>query len=508
MPSAGLLEQARRGRYRAKPPVVPVPEGVDQLQSQLTLAQLDPADFQSDERIPDPPAALDRRTAAARVDAAHREATADQNSVRPRITAAAAAGQHSLDPRQVTQSATQGSDAAIDHAPIANSAATPRFGGFRIPGMEGIMRDGGSTRQPIGQERSQSLRRAHQTAPAEREAGQATNLSPAMAQAVVAAPVGARHASENSQVIADRHAAGVLVRLVSAVVEGGGGRQARVGEPSRQTLATLIAEAHRVSRDLTAAAAGGTQVRRSLQATMLKETAYALARHYSNTGEVAADSFRAIAQSVLDAGADLVPQEILDLLGQASPDYGSVESERQYAEDRLRAASFDIAWEVQRSLQDSKLHYGRFFDLRDGDPDADRPFTYGQPLDAVRGSLLQAVRRIVDAAHPDIKSPLILAKWREGALSRASKLLCAIYRTETVRLLRAEATPDLLGRARANALGGTFASVMAGVERKAREQFNEIERSAPELMRLGEPLQESMPEASRQQAHPAERERS
>lgn len=508
MPSPGLLEQARLGRYRAVPPVVPVPEGVEQLQSPLTLAQLDPADFQSDERLPDPPAALDRRTAAARVEAAQMEATGRQSSAPPRVPLAAEASSRSASPHQVPQATKQRADVAADPAPPSNAAVAPRFGGFRIPGMEGIVGDSGSKRQPNEHERTASLGRAHQTAPAQPEAGRARELSPAVAQAVAAAPSAIRHASENSQVIADRHAAGVLVRLVSAVVEGGGGRQARVGEPSRQTLATLITEAHRVSRDLTAAAAGGTQVRRSLQATMLKETAHALARHYSNTGEVAADSFRTLAQSVLDAGADLIPQEILDLLGQATPDYGTVESERQYAEDRLRAASFDIAWEVQRNLQDPKLHYGRFFDLRDGDPDADRPFTYGQPLDVVRNGLLQGVRRIVDSARPDITSPLVMAKWREGALSRASKLLCAIYRTETVRLLRAEATPDLLGRARANALGSTFASVMAGVERKAREQFNEIERSAPELMRLGEPLQESMPEAQRPQARPVERERS
>ncbi|WP_148260787.1 MULTISPECIES: hypothetical protein [Achromobacter] len=368
--------------------------------------------------------------------------------------------------------------------------------------MDGIVGDGGSMRQPVDRERAAVVRGARQPAQTPREAQQAQDLPTAKPEAVV------RHVSENSQVIADRHAAGVLVRLVSAVVEGGGGRQAGAGEPTPQALASLITEAHRVSRELTAAAAGGTQVRRSLQATMLKETAHALARHYSSTGKVAADSFRAIAQSVLDAGADLIPQEVLDLLGQATPDYGSVESERQYAEDRLRAASFDIAWEVQRNLEDPKLHYGRFFDLREGDPDADRPFTYGQPLEVVRNSLLQGVRRIVDAADPDIASPLVLAKWREGALSRASKLLCAIYRAETTRLLRAEATPDLLGRARANALGRTFESVMAGVERKAREQFNEIERSAPALMRLGEPLQESTPEVPRQQERPAERERS
>lgn len=507
MPSAALLEQARLGRYRATPPVVPVPEGVEQLQSQLTLAQLDPADFQSDERIPDPPAALDRRTAAARADAARREDGGGQNRLPPRGAPAAGAGLRPADALRAPNSTQQGSE-VVTQAPPAAAFAAPRFGGFRIPGMEGIVGDGSSVRQPIERDRTAATSGARQATQAPRQAEPARDLPPAIPHAAEPDATVARHVSENSQVIADRHAAGVLVRLVSAVVEGGGGRRERGGEPSRQTLAMLITEAHRVSRELTAAAAGGTQVRRSLQATMLKETAHALARHYSNTGEVAADSFRAIAQSVLDAGADLIPQEVLDLLGQASPDYGSVESERQYAEDRLRAAAFDIAWEVQRNLEDPRLHYGRFFDLREGDTDADRPFTYGQPLDVVRNSLLQGVRRIVDAARPEITSPLILAKWREGALSRASKLLCAIYRTETTRLLRAEATQDLLGRARANALGRTFESVMAGVERKAREQFNEIERSAPELMRLGEPLQESIPEVPRQQARPVERERS
>lgn len=507
MPSAGLLEQARLGRYRAAPPAVPVPEGVEQLQSQLTLAQLDPADFQSDERIPDPPAALDRRTAAARADAAQRENRGDQNRLPPREASEMKADMRAADPRQHPNSTQLGGDVSTQAPPEA-SVSAPRFGGFRIPGMDGIVGDGGSMREPVDRQRTAVVRGAREPAPTPREAQQAQDLASAKPETAGRAPVAVRHVSENSQVIADRHAAGVLVRLVSAVVEGSGGRQARTSEPTPQTLATLITEAHRVSRDLTAAAAGGTQVRRSLQATMLKETAHALARHYSNTGKVAADSFRAIAQSVLDAGADLIPQEVLDLLGQATPDYGSVESERQYAEDRLRAASFDIAWEVQRNLEDPKLHYGRFFDLREGDPDADRPFTYGQPLEVVRNSLLQGVRRIVDAADPDIASPLVLAKWREGALSRAAKLLCAIYRAETTRLLRAEATPDLLGRARANALGRTFDSVMAGVERKAREQFNEIERSAPALMRLGEPLQESTPEVPRQQERPVERERS
>src|SRR3546814_11293342 len=102
----------------------------------------------------------------------------------------------------------------------------------------------------------------------------------------------------------------------------------------------------------------------------------------------------------------------------------------QYAEDRLRAASFDIAWDVQRSLEAPSLHYGRFFDLGAGSQDADRPFTYGQPLGSVRDRLLQSVRRIVEQAQPDTSSPLMMAKWRGGALFRPSRPLCATHSTE------------------------------------------------------------------------------
>lgn len=503
MPSAGLLEQARRGRYRAVPPVVPVPDGVEQLQSQLSLAQLDPSEFQSVEELPDPPAMLDRRPAAARADSPPRPADIQQSRQHASGVARgeAAGGAAAPSPALRRQADVKG-EALATAAPAPG--ASPKFGGFRIPGMPGIVKSGGTAIEGAAPQASSSP-------PDHRASAHGLHSSAPLARPLptsAGAEAAASDSTKGGQVVANRHAAGVLTRLVSAVVEGAGGRPATAGEPNKQTLAALITEAHRVSLELTAAAAGETPARRSLQATMLKETAFALARHYNRTGEVAADAFRQVAQEVLDAGATLVSQEIIDLLAQTSPDYGSYESELQYAEDRLRAASFDIAWDVQRSLEDPRLHYGRFFDLGAGSQDADRPFTYGQPLGSVRDRLLQSVRRVVEQAQPDISSPLMMAKWREGALSRASSLLCATYRTETVNLLRTEATPDLLGRARANALGRTFESVVASAERKAAAQFNEIERSAPELMRLGERLQEPNQDAPRPVAQVMDRDRS
>lgn len=513
MPSAGLLEQARRGRYRATPPVVPVPTEAERQQARLTLAQLDPADFVYTEDLPALPPAMDRRSPAARAEA---QATADQVA-RPPAPAATVNGRAATAPagrpaptphpeQRVTPTATPAESAT---QPAASAAQTPtRFAGFRIPGTEGLVaprrvdeRAAAAVRPPPNvQQPSATAPRAAAPASRPEQAAQAAPAAPPVAQD------SPRRPSEGTNMVADRHAAGVLTRLVSAVVEGGKGRAPRSNDQTKSALAALITEAHRVSSELTAAAAGDAPVRRSLQATMLKETAFALARHYNNTGEVASDTFRQVARDMLDAGAALVPQDALDLLGQTVPDYGNFESELQYAEDRLRAATFEIAWEVQRAVEDSRLHMGQFFDLAEGTPEAEQPFTYGQPVNEVRSRLLQAARRIVDAARPDIHSPVMLARWEEGALGRAAKLLCVTYRTETASLLRTEATSDLLGRARTNALGRTFESMVASAERKAGAQFNEIERSAPELMRLGEraPVEEPHREVSRA----VERERS
>ncbi|WP_025140926.1 hypothetical protein [Achromobacter sp. DH1f] len=507
MPSAGLLEQARRGRYRAAPPVVPVPTEAERQQAQLTLAQLDPADFVYSEDLPALPPAMDRRSPAARAEAqaaAAQPAGSPERAPAPAATvstgpaATAPAGRPVPLPRPVQSAAPPAAPAV--QAATSTAPAPTRFAGFRIPGTEGLVAPG------RGDERAAAASRSSPNLPQPTAAAQPAQAAPAAPAAAPQTQESPRRPSEGTNLVADRHAAGVLTRLVSAVVEGGKGRAPRSSDQTKSALAALITEAHRVSSELTAAAAGDTPVRRSLQATMLKETAFALARHYNNTGEVASDTFRQVARDMLDAGAALVPQDALDLLGQTVPDYGNFESELQYAEDRLRAAAFEIAWDVQRAVEDPRLHMGQFFDLAEGTPEAEQPFTYGQPVNQVRSRLLQAARRIVDGARPDIHSPAMLARWEEGALGRAAKLLCVTYRTETASLLRTEATSDLLGRARTNALGRTFESMVASAERKAGAQFNEIERSAPELMRLGE--RAPVEELPREVPRAVERERS
>jgi hypothetical protein len=281
------------------------------------------------------------------------------------------------------------------------------------------------------------------------------------------------------------------------VVQGAKGQPAKSTEQTKQALAMLITEAHRVSAELAAAAAGPAPVRRPLQAAMLKETAFALARNYTATGETNAAEFRKVAMEMLDAGGALVPEEALHMFGETGPDYGDPHGEDQRAQDRLRAVQVEIVWDIHRALVDPRLHVGRFFSMATDSSDAEQPFTYGRPLSEVRMRLVEGVRRIVDGARPDISTAALMARWEEGALSRASNLLCSLYCSETTGLLRQEATADLLARARVNSLGRTFEAVIATAERKAAAHFNEIERSAPELMRLGERTNEVPQESPR-----------
>lgn len=515
MPSAGLFEQARRGRYRAAPPVVPIPTEAERQQAQLVLAPVDSADFTYPDELADPPRALDRRPAAARAagDAAAPVQPAAGGGVSAPATPGPGDRRRASAPQRRSDAPGQANPAPASAPSGAPPAAQPpRFAGFRLPGMPGIQKAGEKSptsapsvapashdRRPPAQGQNVAPQATATHATEQPAAGAATNVvSPTDAPTV--------RAAEGGGVYADRHAAGVLTRLVSAVVTGNKAKTIRPGEQAKQTLAALIAEAHRLSLELSAAAAGDTPVRRSMQATMLKEASFALARHFNDTGEVSAGEFRQVALDVLDAGASLIPQESLDLLAQSVPNYGDPDSELNYAEDRLRAAAYEVAWQVQRALEDPRLHLGKFFELGKNSPDAETPFTYGRPVNEVRTQLLQAVRRIVDNARPAFSSPLTMARWEEGALARAASLLCAVYKVDTVNLLRTEATADLLGRARANALGRTFELVVAGAERKATAHFVEIERSAPELMRLGEASQ--VQEPPREVPRTVERERS
>lgn len=515
MPSAGLFEQARRGRYRAAPPVVPIPTEAERQQAQLVLAPVDSADFTYPEELADPPRALDRRPASARAasDAAAAAQPTAAGGVSDPNTAGPGDRRSASAPQRRPVAPGQASPAAALAPSVAPPAAQmPRFAGFRLPGMPGIQKAGEKS-PPSAPSLAPALHdqrlhaHGHNVAPqplgapatAQPAAGAPTNVAPPTDTPAV-------RASEGGGFYADRHAAGVLTRLVSAVVSGNKAKTIRPGEQTKQTLAALIAEAHRLSLELSAAAAGDTPVRRSMQATMLKEASFALARHFNDTGEVSAGEFRQVALDVLDAGASLIPQDSLDLLAQSVPDYGDPDSELAYAEDRLRAAAYEVAWQVQRALEDPRLHLGKFFELGKNSPEAESPFTFGRPVNEVRTHLLQAVRRIVDNARPAFSSPLTMARWEEGALGRAANLLCAVYKVDTVNLLRTEATADLLGRARANALGRTFELVVAGAERKATAHFAEIERSAPELMRLGEPSQAQEP--PREAPRTVERERS
>lgn len=477
MASAALLDMARRGIYPVRPPVV----------------AFDRPAAEADTPSPDDMVALEPEAVSGETETEPNARAAAPSTAKSSGGGRAAPGVRFAIPDSTSNAGMQPATAAprtrgggrpgdIEAAIVDDSArARPgRAVRFVVPGA-----DPRPAARPHAEPRALSTDRYAQHEPS------AQTLS-------VVGTV--RNTALAQDLIVDRHAAQTLTSLVAAMI-GSEPTTKFTATELRNTLARLVAESHQVAERLAAAAAGVERPGRALRAGMLKQAAFAMARAYSATGTTDAEPFEAAAACVLEAGAEVIRQEVIELFGEAQQlrPTGGGEADAERATAQIQVAHVDAGWELHRAITHPHLHLGKFLDLAEDSSERSEPFTFGrQPADVLR-ALHDVVAAIVQQARPKLEHPDLICRWEEGAVTRAARVVGATYVSETRKLLRQEATRDLLARARVNGLDRTFGSILQTCSRKSTQTFNEIERSAPSLFALGAlPMPANNPEVVRE----------